>query len=703
MSFLAPFFLVGGLALALPVVFHLIRRITRERTVFSSLLFLDPTPPRLTRRSRLENWLLLALRCLVLALLALGFARPFLKDRVAPPDPEGSAVRTVILIDSSASMRRPELWKDAVSRVTTLLGESRSIDEVSILAFGRDVRAVFRFDEWKSAPVDQRASLALGRLKDLGPDWSSTQLGAALVRAAETLAEADVGSAATRRRIVLYSDFQEGARLELLQGYEWPKEVQLVLEPVKPKSVGNAGLQLVAESNAAEIGTNPVVRVRVSNSPDATKDRFQVGWLQSKGAEFAGKPIEVYVPAGQSRVVTVPTPVGFDGLSRIQLHGDVTEFDNSIAVIPPEVARSRILYLGNENENETRQPLYFLKRAFPPTRRQTFEVAAVRSGDSLSAAEIQSAALVLVTDSLPEDRARLLREQMLAGMTVVAAPRAVGMAGTLARLTGVEGLSLTESTAGRYAILSELDFRHPLLGAFSDPRFSDFSKIHFWKHRRVDLGVIPGARAVAKFDSGAPALVEIPAGKGRLLLLTSCWHPEDSQLALSTKFVPLLFSMLEMAGNFSAPPSQYLVGDTIPLGVSGKVDGALSVVGPDGKAMTLPAGTTQFTAATQPGIYSVQGVQPVIRFGVNLDPSESRTAPIALDELERLGAPVTQATDPKGERAKERIALMQSAEAEGRQKLWRWFLVAALALLLVETVVAGWTARRTSLPEGAAT
>jgi hypothetical protein len=36
-------------------------------------------------------------------------------------------------------------------------------------------------------------------------------------------------------------------------------------------------------------------------------------------------------------------------------------------------------------------------------------------------------------------------------------------------------------------------------------------------------------------------------------------------------------------------------------------------------------------------------------------------------------------------------------EAEGRQKLWRWFIAATLAVLLVESALAGWTARRTSL------
>ncbi len=59
MSFLTPLFLLGGLAIAGPILFHLIRRNTRERFTFSSLMFLRPEPPRLTRKSRLEDILLL--------------------------------------------------------------------------------------------------------------------------------------------------------------------------------------------------------------------------------------------------------------------------------------------------------------------------------------------------------------------------------------------------------------------------------------------------------------------------------------------------------------------------------------------------------------------------------------------------------------------------------------------------------------------
>src|SRR5262245_24851366 len=110
MSFLAPLFLLGGLAIAGPILFHLIRRTTKEHTPFSSLMFLKATPPRMTRRSRLENLWLLLLRCLVIGLLALAFGRPFFQEKIPAPPPLWAAKRTVILVDTSASMRRDGGW-----------------------------------------------------------------------------------------------------------------------------------------------------------------------------------------------------------------------------------------------------------------------------------------------------------------------------------------------------------------------------------------------------------------------------------------------------------------------------------------------------------------------------------------------------------------------------------------------------------------
>jgi hypothetical protein len=91
MNFLAPLFLVGGLAVALPIIFHLIRRTPTVQRPFSSLMFLSPSPPQLSRRSRLDKILLLLLRCGIIALIAAAFARPFLRDKLTPQSP-GAAV-----------------------------------------------------------------------------------------------------------------------------------------------------------------------------------------------------------------------------------------------------------------------------------------------------------------------------------------------------------------------------------------------------------------------------------------------------------------------------------------------------------------------------------------------------------------------------------------------------------------------------------
>ena len=148
MSFLTPLFMLGALAVAGPLIFHLIRRTTRERTVFSSLMFLRPTPPRLTHRSRLEHLLLLLLRCLALALLALGFARPFLR-RTAPTDATpGQARRIAVLVDESASMRRAGLWPEARARVEAVLRKTTPADQVAVYTFGRQVSPLVSFEEW---------------------------------------------------------------------------------------------------------------------------------------------------------------------------------------------------------------------------------------------------------------------------------------------------------------------------------------------------------------------------------------------------------------------------------------------------------------------------------------------------------------------------------------------------------------------------
>ncbi len=702
MSFLAPLFLLGGLAIALPVIFHLIRRTTKDRTVFSSLMFLMPTPPRLTRRSRLEHILLLVLRCLVLCLLALGFARPFIKKAISDDTPSAGAKRIVVLVDTSASMRRANLWTDARDKAESLLRKTSSADQVALFTFDRQLTPLVTFEQWNAAPSGERVALAAGRLKETSPGWSATHLGNALISAAETLADNEGKPATGPREIVLVSDLQEGSQLDQLQGYEWPKGITVSVESLKARPASNAGLQLVTDSDDADPKASANVRVRVSNAADSKREQFKIGWAGADGRSFVGEPANVYVPPGQNRIVSVASPATNVAVNGIVLQGDDEDFDNTVFVIPPETARPVVVYLGSDSEKDARQPLYFLQRAFQETRRQAVQVLVRPPATPLTEAEAKTAALFVVTDALPEPQAKALHDQVAAGKTILFALKSQAASPTLARLLNLDSLAVEEARPDNYAMFAEIDFRHPLFSPFADPRFSDFTKIHFWKYRRLDATTIPNARVVAKFDSGDPAVFEAPVGKGRVIVLTSGWHSDDSQLALSTKFVPLLYSALDYSGAASPPPEQYRVGDVVPLASSPPGRGQGWVVRtPDGSELNLSSGETNFSRTMMPGIYSMAS-QPPKRFAVNLDPGESRTAPLPVDEFERLGTPMAHASATVAHEAARKVQL-QTAELEGRQKLWRWFIVATLAVLLMETWLAGRTARRLVIPGEATT
>jgi len=693
MSFLAPLFLLGVAAVGLPIVFHLIRRTTRERKVFSSLMFLLPSPPRLTQRSRLEHLLLLLLRCAAIGLLTLGFARPFLKQTLAPP-PGARGQRVLLLVDTSASMRRANLWSDARSKVDSILRTASLEDQFALFTFDRQIHPLLTFEQWSAAPVGERAALLARKLRDASPGWASTELGSALIQAAEMLGEKNGKMPAGQERIELITDLQEGSHLAQLQGYEWPKGLHVSTDVLTPRNNGNASVQLVADSEDADLKTPASVRVRVSNVAGDKREQFKVGWTRGAGEGFAVKPVEMYVPAGQSRIAALPVPPD-NSLNRIILEGDDEDFDNLVFAIPPEPLRLHVLYLGSDLETDPKGAFYFLSRALQQTRHEAVHVSGHRPGERIAPAEQQDACLFVVTAALSPEEVVTLRAQVLAGKTVLVVPNSVEVQPTLNALLQLEGLKLEQVRPQNYAMLGEIDFQHPIFASFADPRFSDFTKIHFWQYVRLDSAAIPRARVLAKFDNGDPALLEVPTGAGRVLILTSGWQPQSSQLALSSKFVPLLYSILESSGIPSPLPAQYRVGDVVPLAsLALAAQPNMTVKLPDDSQRPMGSGDTNFSQTDLPGIYTLTTSQGTRKFVVNLDASESRTAPLALDELERLGVPLARTAGEVRGSETERKARLQNSELENRQKLWRWFIVGTLLVLLSETWLAGRAARR---------
>lgn len=702
MNFLAPLFLLGALAIAAPILFHLIRRTTREKTRFSSLLFLQPDPPRLTQRSRIENWLLLLLRAGALALLALAFARPFIRTESPTETDPDNLRRRIILVDTSASMQRAGLMTAALEKANEILRAAKPADQVALWTFDSTTRRLMDFAEWSTLEAANRATTAAGRLTDLKAGWSSTQLANALTSAAEVLAEVPPGQELpSGGEIVLISDLQEGSRVEGLQGWSWPQDVFVTPVVLTPENPDNAGLALAPEIQTPDPAAPPAVRVRVWNSAGHANTQFQAGWAAPGSEAFTAGAQDVTVPAGQSRVVVFPWTPGSPSGLRLLLKGDQETFDNSIYAAPPVALEVTAHYFGPEALTDSKKPLFFLNQALPQTRQVTVKLNPVPPSASLPVVESGQAVSFFANGSLPPEQAAFLHTQLTSGRTVFYSLTSQDAGAALGTLAGTGPVSLTEAKPANYGMWSETDFKHPLFAPFADSRYSDFTKIRFWSWRKFEAAALPGSRVLAKFDSGDPALVEVPVGAGRLLILATGWEPASSQLALSTKFVPLLASLLEWSGSIITPPAQFFPGQAVPLvqlGLSGA--GPVTVRSPEGISSTLSPEIAAYTATNTPGLYTASAGTLTKTFAVNPEPAESRIMPMATDELDRLGVPLVSTAQAAGNAA--RRSPGPAVETESRQKLWRWIIAAALAVLLMETLLAGLAARRSLAPGGSA-
>ncbi|MBA3313612.1 MAG: BatA domain-containing protein [Planctomycetaceae bacterium] len=696
MSFLTPLYLLGALTIAGPVIFHLIRRTPRGEVPFSTLMFLSPTPPRLTRRSRISDWLLLLLRVAALCLLAFAFARPFLRETVALDSADGEARRVLVLIDVSASLRRGDLWSQSQNLAEAALRETRPNDDVAVYAFDRSVRPVLTYAESATLEPARRSAIANSRVAELAPTWAATDFGTALVEAVgiiEDLPDSTAETTRMPRRIVLVSDLQEGAALKSLGSFEWPSDVELELKTVEAARA-NAGLRRLADASepAVEDG-RPALRVQVTNEVDATAERFTLEWKDASDTTV-GKGIDAYVPAGQSRVFRVKKPEGDVVLRSLELRGDAHPFDNAVFIADQPKAELSVLYVGDDPADDPNGPLYYLERVFQDTAERAVRVVRHSPQDAIQVGSPQAMPLIVVAATVPVQSIEALREFMITGGTVLCVLTAPELAASAAQLTELSLGNVEEAAVDRDVMLGEIAFRHPLFSQLAAAQYNDFTKIRFWKYRRIDRPGMDDARMIARFENGDPAIVERLVGKGRAILFTSGWSPADSQLARSSKFVPLMMSLLSLSDPQAFEASDLHVGDAVSLSsiMPSSAPTEIFVGTPSGGQVRLPADATSFDATAEPGLYAARIGDERRSFVVNLDPAESRTLPLPVETLEQYGVKVARGPAVARNETETKRQLL-NAELEGRQKLWRWIVLATIGVLLMETWLAGRLAR----------
>ncbi len=250
------------------------------------------------------------------------------------------------------------------------------------------------------------------------------------------------------------------------------------------------------------------------------------------------------------------------------------------------------------------------------------------------------------------------------------------LASVLTTLTQLAPPNIAEAKVGSYSMLERIDFQHPLFQALSDPRFNDFTKVRYWRHRSISWNESDRWSQLARFDDGSPAFAHAKIEAGSLWLMTAGWQPTESQLALSSKFVPILLGIFDQAAPLDSRQDRWLVGDRITLAADEKILFGETTLADKESSVLLD----------KPGSYRLVRGDDARSIAVNLAPEESELAPADLEQLGRLGVNLAEVQSPTELAATQRQ--LRAVELEAQQGWWRYILIAVVGVVFLESLLA---------------
>ena len=687
LSWINPLFLFGLSLLALPVLIHLVQKQVENGVRFPSLMFLQRIPRREKRRLVIRNWPLLLLRCLLLLLIVLAFARPLLDGERSAGALDPGRSDSIILLDRSYSMRVADYWQQARDKALELVDEKGAQDRIGVILFDEEVEVL--------ADLSEDATKLRSMLQGPAPGYRVTRYAAAVEQAARLLG----GSNASRKRILLISDFQVAATPAVPR---IASDIEIELLPVTTARSANATLTAVEIEPSSRAAADEIaLSVKVTNRSDAPLQQSLS--LRLDGRELARRDLQLAPNAVVSE--------HFDrlGVSDDLLRGVVSLGDDALALDNHYFfvysSRQRLPLLIVEGSAPRANQSVFLQSALRLSRNPVFRVERT-SLDELLIDELASHAVIILNDSaIPAgELGEALADFVEAGgaLLIASAEAAPGnwASGANGFLPGSPG-QIVDAGPGRAYNITEFETDHPLTAAMGRRNATDLSLGRVFSYRAFEAGARD--RVVARYNDGGVALLERRIGQGRVMVLTTTLDTHWNDLALQPVFLPLLYQALRYLTAWEPYSQQASIGDIADAMrharalagaeavVAAAADAPLIVESPSAGAIRLDR-QSPLLPLSEPGFYQVHRATPTdveVTLAANIDPDEASQEKLDLDRfVEEIKA---SAEAPLAATA---LTRRQAAEYEQQQQLWYAILLTALLLALVEALYANWTGGR---------
>lgn len=685
MIFLNPTVLFGLLAASIPILIHLLNLRKLKKIEFSTLAFLKELQKTKIRRIRLKQWILLALRILLILLLVSAFARPTIESVTLGGASSAAKTSSVIILDNSFSMskitNKGSYFNIAKAAAKKLIDNLNSGDNISVLA-----AADGKHDLIDYANPEHLKSL-VDNIEISDRTFSADEV---LARAVNILNE----SKDFNKEIYLLSDFQ-------LSSFPQNAIEKIVVEnsdlvkfytfDFNDHGINNTAITDLSVNNQIfELNKKIEFNAELENFSERDYDNLVVS-LFINGERSAQK--SAVISSDEVINLNFETVLMKSGVLDViaEIEDDDILQDNKryLNIFVPEKFNVLIAY---ENKSDAHFVSTALNYSADEKLIQTDEVLL----NNLLSKNLNDYDIIFViTGGEDFNYTDLLINYFNDGGKIVIIPSSdaeqVYLNNFVQRFDLGTIVSLVELSREEKPIKADsFDELHPLFTNLFETDKREFNPPEFYKYFRTNSSSSSGT--IISFEDKSPFLLEKKNDDGALFLFASSLTLDWNDFPVKGLFAPLIIKSVFYLTQQKESEEMATAGMPLSIDLREKKSLQIKASGPDEMVEYITSDTLtnsrflQYNNTSKKGFYKFYSGEKLIDFkAVNVDKKESETNFLTEDEMEKyLSETGFENIFPLDIESNYIEDIYQSRFGS---ELWKYFLIAALAVALIEMYV----------------
>jgi len=687
MTFLNPAILFGLIAASIPIIIHLLNLRKLKKIDFSTLQFLKELQKNKIRKIKIKQWLLLALRVLIILAIVTAFARPTFVGVSIGGTTSAAKTTAVFILDDTFSMSVVDQngsyfnqAKEAIKNILTQFEEGDNFGLVLVSHQPNEIEMTSNLNKFKQEIDATEISFASGKLNT------------AIIKASQLIGEAQNFN----KEIYLFTDFQKGRLAnenEITDLKEQlGEQVRLYSFNYSGKEVTNFGIDELKLNTQIFEKDKPVkFEAVVKNYSDRAKENLVLS-LFMNGERLAQQSINLN--SGETKTASLEALAKNFGYSEalVEIEEDDILEDNKrfTSFSIPEKIPVLILY---DKIDDTK----LIEAALRSVSEKDYFELTLKNVEQISGTQLNNYQVVILVSSNFSNAGDKLNQFINSGKGVIVFPssefNSQNFSNSLSsiNISGVGGL--IKADKGQSVKFNEIDFNHPVFeNIFIEEKKKQVESPDFYSYYKINSA--GKGKTIISLEDESSFLIEYSLNDGKILLFSSSPVFSWNDFPIKSIFAPLVTKSVMYLSAQNSTENNYLAGETINVNVSERTLPQIKVIKPDNNQDVInivAQQTTNFISYNNTfttGNYRfLSGEKLLSVANVNTDPAESVIEYITENEfkayLDKINFGGRYIPIEKNENPAQMIL-----QARFGSELWRYFVLIAILLALVEMTIA---------------